>query len=202
MGELTAFTRLSHPADKQAFRQWFCYLAESQTFAAPQPEVRDCAALLRFAYREALRKHDAAWARGLGLSSLPPYSSPPSGVSPLFATANGQKIHFADAQTLKQYNTTFVARDWRAATPGDLFFYLQLEQNQPFHAMVFLGPSSWQREDSSRRYAIYHTGSIGNGAGEIRRPEIHELLSHPDPRWRPVAGNAAFLGVHRWRILD
>lgn len=168
--------RLEHPADRDTFRRQFCYFAEGQYFSDTVPEVNDCAALLRYAYREALRQLK-------------------TGISPLFATSTGER-HFADAQTLKQYNCSFVGREWKEARPGDLFFYLQLEQNQPFHTMIFLGKSQWQPDE--HRYAIYHTGAK---PGEIRRPAIEELLLHPEPRWRPVSGNPNFLGVYRWRIL-
>jgi uncharacterized protein YfaT (DUF1175 family) len=188
--------RYSHAADGEAFRRWFRYLAESQAFLSPQAEVQDCAALLRFAYREALRKHDGSWAQSLGLPALPPFPSPQQPISPLFDLGGGRQAHFADAQTLKQYNAVFVSREWRAAKPGDLLFYLQLEQSRPFHTMVFLGESLWQPDGGS--YVIYHTGAQ---PGEIRRPSVKELLSHPEPRWRPVPGNPTFLGVHRWRIL-
>ena len=54
------FLRLHDPADRIAFRRWFTFLAEAQYFRgrALPAEIDDCAALLRFAYREALRPHD------------------------------------------------------------------------------------------------------------------------------------------------
>ncbi len=163
---LTA-ARFTHPADRETFRREFCRWAESQYSGQPAPEVVDCAALLRFAYREALR-------------------SMKSRLSPLFATPEGAR-HFADAQTLRVFNTTFVDRDLRAARPGDLLFYLNLEQDQPHHAMILLGAD-----------VVYHTGAK---PGEIRRPTVAELSLHPDPRWRPLRLNPSFLGVHRWKIL-
>jgi uncharacterized protein YfaT (DUF1175 family) len=48
---------------------------------------------------------------------------------------------------------------------------------------------------------VYHTGLLGGGPGEIRRPTVEELLRHPSPRWRPNVGNGNFLGVYRWNIL-
>ncbi len=59
------FLRLDDEHDRQAFRRWFTYLAEAQYFQAPgarPAEINDCAALIRYAYREAL--HVARW--GLG----------------------------------------------------------------------------------------------------------------------------------------
>ncbi len=169
--------RLLHPADRETFRRQFCYFSESQLYQPLAAEVIDCAALLRFSYREALRQMK-------------------TGISPLFNTPQGER-HFADAQTLKHLNCKFISREWKEARSGDLLFYLQLEQDQPFHAMVFLGQSQW--EPDSRKYVIYHTGAK---PGEIRRPTIEELLLHRDPRWRPVSGNPGFLGIHRWRILS
>ena len=63
------FLRLHDPADRVTFRRWFTFLAEAQYFRgrALPAEIDDCAALLRFAYREALRPHDAAWAREMAL---------------------------------------------------------------------------------------------------------------------------------------
>ena len=59
------FLRLHDPADRAAFRRWFTLLAESQYYRGKKlpAEIDDCAALLRFAYREALREHNAAWAQ-------------------------------------------------------------------------------------------------------------------------------------------
>ena len=51
--------------DRAAFLRWFTFLAEAQFFTPPAQraaEVIDCSSLLRYAYREALRRHDSAWA--------------------------------------------------------------------------------------------------------------------------------------------
>src|SRR5262245_8662368 len=58
------FLRLNS-ADERVFRRWFSFLAEAQYFQAAESrpaEISDCAALIRYAYREALRMHDARWA--------------------------------------------------------------------------------------------------------------------------------------------
>jgi uncharacterized protein YfaT (DUF1175 family) len=165
-------SRLDHPADRAAFRRRFCEAAEGQFLFATDRTVIDCSSLVRFAYAAA---------------------KPPS---PLFETPEGRR-YFADAQTLKERNSVFVSRDWRASEAGDLWFFLQLIQDQPFHVMVHLGESAIQPD--GQRYVVYHTGGR---PGEVRRPTILELLTHPDPRWRPLAANPAFLGVYRWRILS
>lgn len=212
------FLRLDE-ADGQAFRRWFTFLAEAQYFhpeGGIQTEINDCAALLRFAYREALREHTGEWASALGLEGLPPgspvgkyaYPFTPLGAS-LFRVkpdrfrasdlAGGVFAEFADAETLHHLNAHFISRDLRDAQPGDLLFYRQLEQNLPYHAMIYLGPS--QFEESRDLWLIYHTGPVGGTKGDIRRPSVEELLRHPSPRWRPLAGNPNFLGVYRWNIL-
>jgi hypothetical protein len=64
------FLRLDDARDQEAFRSWFVWLAEAQYFQPPASrpaEIDDCAALIRFAYREALRAHDSAWANAAGL---------------------------------------------------------------------------------------------------------------------------------------
>jgi uncharacterized protein YfaT (DUF1175 family) len=111
----------------------------------------------------------------------------------------GAFAQFADAQTLQRYNTRFLTRDVRLAKPGDLLFYRQLSQSQPFHAMIFLGTSTV--EPGREQYVVYHTGPIRGEPGELRRPSLGQLFHHPEPRWRPAAGNGNFLGVYRWNIL-
>lgn len=205
--------RLDSPEDRAAFVRWFTFLAEIAYFQRPgdvAPEIRDCAGLIRFAYREALRRHDGAWATRLKLPLAPPYPPVakycyphwPLGAS-LFRISAGAGsaafAQFADAKTLCRFNTHFVSRELDRAQPGDLLFFEQTEQRLPFHAMVYLGRS--HIEPRPERFLIYHTGPIANDPGELRRPSIAELLAHPLPQWRPVAGNSNFLGVFRWNLL-
>jgi uncharacterized protein YfaT (DUF1175 family) len=213
------FLRLHSAADRDAFRRWFTFLAEMHFFRSPQRlprEVNDCGALLRFAYREALKRHDGAWASELGLDivpGVPAVSSYNYPHTPLRAAlfrvragrftaadiGNGAFAEFADAETLMQRNTWLVSRDLTEARAGDLLFYRQLEQRMPFHAMIYLGPS--QFEPGPEPYIVYHTGPSDGDPGEIRRPSAEELKRHPKPQWRPLAGNPYFLGVYRWNIL-
>ena len=56
----TAQVRLADESDRAAFRAWFVLLADAQ-FERRAPEVTDCAALVRFAFREArLTRHPVA----------------------------------------------------------------------------------------------------------------------------------------------
>ncbi|HWH56477.1 MAG TPA: DUF1175 family protein [Terriglobales bacterium] len=68
------FLRLDSQEDRSAFRHWFAFLAESTLFQPEKDrpiEINDCAALIRFAYRETLRRHDASWAIQWHLNQLP-----------------------------------------------------------------------------------------------------------------------------------
>jgi len=213
------FLRLHTAQDRQAFRAWFTSIAEAQTDQPKlPPELDDCAALLRFAYREALHAHDETWLSThpteTPLPSIRQYVYPqtPLGANlfrvrpgPFLAEdlGNGSFAQFADARTLMERNTYLVGRDLRQARPGDLIFYRQLDQNSPydvpgatphhspFHSMIFCGESG----------VVYHTGPIHQGKGEMRRLLLSDLLHHPDVRWRPLPENANFLGVYRWNIL-
>ena len=206
------FLRLDDGADQLAFRSWFTYLAESAYFSShPPAEVNDCAALIRYSYREALRAHDAAWAANLRLVHVPPvpaiakYSYPHTlAGAGLFRVRAGSAdrdafAQFADAEALREFNTHFVSRDIRRARPGDLLFYRQPDQRMPYHAMIYVGTS--QITGGTESWIVYHTGPDHGSAGEIRRVSVAELLRHPDPRWRPLRENPAFLGVYRWNIL-
>jgi uncharacterized protein YfaT (DUF1175 family) len=216
------FLRLHDAGDRNAFRQWFTFLAESTYFQneGERPaEVNDCAALIRYAYREALRAHDGQWANQLHLKNLPTsesvrkYDYPHTALGAnLFRTrprafepediGDGAFAEFADAETLRRFNAHFVSRDVNAARPGDLIFFRQAGQAMPFHTMIYLGPSHF---GEGEHWLMYHTGPSHTGKkkdpGELRRVTVEDLMRHPEPRWRPVPQNAAFLGVYRWNIL-
>lgn len=200
---------LDSTEDREAFRGWFTLLAETQFYRQPNElprEINDCAGLIRFAYREAMRPHNGLWASEVGLAVAPPFPSIRQYQYPrwpwrakLFSLGGGALGEFADAETLWRYNTYLVSRRIEAARPSDLLFYRQLDQNMPFHAMIYVGASHF--EAGGRSYVVYHTGPLGKTKGEIRHPTVAELLEHPQPRWRPLEGNSNFLGVYRWNIL-
>jgi len=203
-------TRLSDPSDRRAFAGWFTFLAELQFYrpAADLPaEVNDCAALVRYAYRESLRQHTGAWAAELRLPDVPPlgsvrqynYPFTPTGAS-LFRIGEDRYAEFADARTLLRYNTFLVSRDIAHAAPGDLLFFHQPDQRFLYHVMIYLGPSRVQ--PGTTPFVVYHTGPDSRSPGEIRRPAVDELFAHPNPQWRPHEGNHHFLGVFRWNILN
>lgn len=213
------FLRLDDSGDRQAFRRWFTFLAEAQYFQDPASrpsEIIDCAALIRYAYREALRAHDRAWAGAAKLPLVPAFESvgkyeypyTPLGAA-LFRVrpgpfraedlSDGAFLQFADVKTLRRFNTHFVSRDVSRAVPGDLLFFRPEPQQASFHSMIYLGESQVRRD--GKRYVLYHTGPTGSDPGEIRRLTLEELLQFPEAGWRPVAPNESFLGVARWNIL-
>jgi uncharacterized protein YfaT (DUF1175 family) len=209
------FLRLTDPADQAAFRQWFVRIAEFQAMrprAEAPAEIVDCASLLRYAYREALKRHDAGWFQATGIEVMAPpgeiqawhYPDTPLGAG-LFRVregsfeaadaGNGAFAQFADAQTLVERNAFPVSRDVRAAEPGDLLFYRQFGQSSPWHSMIVVEPHGPEAR------VVYDTGPDHGRPGELRRVLLSELLEHPQAAWRPVAANPNFLGVYRWNIL-
>ncbi len=208
------FLRLSDPADQAAFRRWFTLIAEYQAIrpkAEVPAEITDCASLLRYSYREALKRHDEAWFTTTGMEvAAPPgeirawsYPHSPLGTA-LFRVRpgefevgdldDGSFAQFADVKTLVERNAYLVSRDVREALPGDLLFYRQFEQSSPWHSMIVTGAGP-------EAAVVYDTGTDHGKPGELRRVALAELLDHPQPQWRPVPGNPNFLGVYRWNIL-
>ena len=56
-------------SDRENFRRWFTLIAEGQFYRLSSDwnaEQRDCAGLVRFAWREALRRHDRLWFQKMG----------------------------------------------------------------------------------------------------------------------------------------
>ena len=208
------FLRLTDPADQAAFRRWFTLIAEYQTVRPPgavPPEIADCASLLRYSYREALKRHDENWLMASGIDvAAPPgeirawnYPHTPLGTA-LFRVrpgafepvnlSDGTFAQFADAKTLVQRNAFFVSRNVREALPGDLLFYRQFGQSSPWHSMIVI-------RSGANAEVVYDTGPDHSQPGELRRVLLSELLDHPQPQWLPLPGNPNFLGVYRWNIL-
>jgi hypothetical protein len=208
------FLRLSDSADREAFRQWFVLIADYQAMrpvAQVPKEITDCASLLRYAYREALKKHDAGWFKdtGMEVGALPGeigawhYPDTPLGAGLFRVTpgpfvqgdeGDGAFAQFADVKTLVERNTYLVSRNVWQAEPGDLLFYRQFGQSSPWHSMIVTRVGSGAA-------VVYDTGEDHGEAGELRRVELTELLAHPQAEWRPLTSNPNFMGVYRWNIL-
>ena len=150
------FLRLSDAADREAFRQWFVMIADYQAMRpAPQvpKEITDCASLLRYAYREALKKHDTEWFKDTGMEAgaLPAnigawhYPDTPLRAGLFRVTpgpyergdeGTGAFAQFADAKTLVERNAYLVSRNVWQAQPGDLLFYRQFGQSSSWLSMI------------------------------------------------------------------
>jgi len=208
--------------DRENFRRWFTLIAEGQFYHLSEQwnaEQRDCAGLVRFAWRESLRHHDRAWLQKMG----PAYSPVAPDVArysleqgplgeKLFRTSfgsykdgelsNGTFSEFADARSLKSFNAKFISRDRRVAQPGDLlFFYQPWVQKFPYHVMIFLGGAQMGGNQASD-WVVYHTGSSPSDSGTVKKVELSVLDQHPNKRWRPVESNSNFLGFYRLKILE
>jgi uncharacterized protein YfaT (DUF1175 family) len=208
--------------DRESFRRWFTALAEMQFYQPSKEwnaEQRDCAGLVRFSWREALKAHDRLWFQrmGPGYERVAPdvkaydLESGPLGEM-LFRTAYGSFkesdldgvtfSEFADASTLKSFNTIFVSRDRRQAEAGDLLFFFQpWVQKYPYHVMIFLGKPRLAAEGAAD-WVVYHTGAAPEDGGTVKKVRLSVLDQHPDKRWRPLPNNPNFLGFYRLKILD
>jgi uncharacterized protein len=229
--EITPATDLDHDGlpditelrtfnDRENFRNWFTWIAELQFYKLNDqwnPEQRDCAGLVRFAWREALRSHDRPWFQRMGedyepvAPDLTANSAAPLR-GKLFRTAPGTYTtadvaearfsDFADAQTLKLYNAEFVSRDRGHAKPGDLLFFRQpWVQKFSFHVMIFIGGARVAGE-GAHDWVVYHTGASPAEGGAVKKVRLAVLDGHPDKRWRPVSANPNFLGFYRLKILN
>ena len=204
---VTTQVRLADESDRAAFRSWFVLLADAQ-FERRTDDVIDCAALVRHAFREALRAHTPEWVRAAQLPFTPQYgdvrSAPRAGAAgwPLFRVGDGPSprfAEFADAKTLIRLNTRPLGRDLGALRPGDLLYFRQPSQREPDHLMVFVGRSHF--DPGADDWIVYHTGPSDEDAGEVRKVRLSTLVQHPSPRWRPVVSNPHFVGVFRLDAL-
>jgi uncharacterized protein YfaT (DUF1175 family) len=211
--------------DRTNFRRWFASIAELQFYKLSDgwnPEQRDCAGLVRFAWREALRRHDRIWFQGMGegYEAIAPdvkgYLLEKGALGEkLFRTefgifeqndlANGKFSEFADARTLKNYNVTFLTRDRQQANQlqaGDLLFFHQPQARKfPYHVMIFLGAARIASEGKND-WVVYHTGASPQDKGEVKKVRLAVLDQHPNARWQPVESNQNFLGFYRLKILQ
>ncbi len=198
---------LREEGDRYAFRTWFVALLEQQLEGpspAWEPAQRDCAGLLRFAFREALAPHTPAWRERVAFTTGAPGQDP----SPAFAkewragfpTPDGPQP-FARGLYLRRLACDPAGRDLQLARPGDLIFFARGGAHaQPEHAMAFV-----RSDVDGAPMLIYHTGPEGSGTtqkpGEVRRVRLDDLLHHPDPDFRPLPENPAFLGLYRLQPL-
>jgi uncharacterized protein YfaT (DUF1175 family) len=143
-------------------------------------EQRDCAGLVRFAFRSAHKRLD------------------PSRLErPLWLDRAGRPSAFADAETLVEHSFRWMGRD-RAAVKdigdGDLLAFRQDpgDGSEPiFHLMIIA-----HEAPTGRTLVVYHPGSPNQA---VRAGPLDELERSAPLEWRPVPENRAFLGFYRWK---
>src|SRR5579862_6409533 len=165
--------RLDSPADRSAFRRWFTFLAESRYYARKHlRDVKNGEDLVRWALRQALVPHDAAWAHTLELPVFPVMPSVVQSARPAPLAPE------------------FISRDLKHAQPGDLLLFDR--SDVPAHLMIYIGSS--QIVPSRRKWVVY----ISEVVHKVCRDS---LMTDPSPEWRPSEDNPQFLGVWRLDLL-
>ncbi len=141
---------------------------------------RDCAGLVRFAYRAAfLRLAPARVEAGI------------------FRDAAGRPAPFADAATLLRRSFALLGRDAASRAglrSGDLVAFAREEEGAPvLHLMLVV-----RAEDPAhgRVRVVYHPGEKG---AAVRAGPLDALAREAPGGWRPVPENPLFLGFYRWK---
>lgn len=148
--------------------------------AAWHPDQRDCAGLIRFAFRSAYKLH-----------------APERLATPLWRGAGGRPADFADAETLLMHSFQPLGRDdatREGLRTGDVLAFRQEHDSGPvFHLMMVVRP-----EDRAHAPArvVYHPGDKG---ASVRTGLLHTLATEAPLEWRPVPHNTAFLGYFRFK---
>jgi len=195
--------------DERALRQVVSNIAllQAQRLSPMwNPKQRDCAGLVRFAYRTALEERSALRKAKLGIPgklNLPLLSDRARGLFPHYPQIWQVGLepggaprfgHFADAETLIGYNFRAKSRLLEQARNGDLLVYQKpLDNAEPYHLMLFV-------ESRPDNLVVYHNGAQGDEA-QVRVVRVADLFDSPDPVWIPRAENPYFLGVYQWNRL-
>jgi uncharacterized protein YfaT (DUF1175 family) len=141
---------------------------------------RDCAGLVRFAYRTAWRT-----------------LAPERVAAGLFRDERGLPSSFADAATLLRGSFAALGRgaEVRAALQaGDLVAFAREEEGAPvLHLMVVVRAADPAHGPVQ---VVYHPGDKGAAA---RAGRLDALAREAPPGWRPVPENPLFLGFYRWK---
>jgi uncharacterized protein YfaT (DUF1175 family) len=141
---------------------------------------RDCAGLVRFAYRSAWRK-----------------LAPARVEAGLFRDAEGRPAPFSDAATLLRQSFALLGRGAEARASlraGDLAAFAREEDGAPvLHLMLVV-----RAEDPAhgRLQVVYHPGEKG---AAVRAGALDALARDAPAGWRPIPENPLFLGFYRWK---
>lgn len=168
--------------DDTLLRQLIAETAAMQVKAidpAWQEAQRDCAGLVRFAYKSAFAKLRPAQAR-----------------APLFLDHQGRPADFADAEALVTRSFVPLGRGddaRRALRSGDLLAFRSErgEGEVVWHLMLALVPAP-----GTEARVIYHPGEVG---ARVRTGALLALERDAPREWRPLPDNPEFLGFFRYR---
>jgi uncharacterized protein YfaT (DUF1175 family) len=216
--------RLNDEEDRTNFRKWFNMIALTQYYQKDDKWMdRDCAGLIRFCFREALKKHDNKWLEkkkflyDINIPDVRKYNYPDVPIlgQRVFRTNSNPFVlndtlasdsvfcAFVEAKYLKDHNLVFIGKDLREALPGDVIFYLNdVSPKWPYHSMIYLGNEKIGKLDQKDDWVIYHTGPDEKDPGIVKKIRLSDLMKHPNKRWHPIETNQYFLGFYRWKILN
>ena len=140
---------------------------------------RDCAGLVRFAYRTAFKRLDPARAA----------QGP-------FRDAAGRAAHFADAATLLRESFVPIGRGEAARASlasGDLVAFAREDDGGApvHHLMIVVRPED---PAHAKTLVVYHPGEKG---APVRAGALDDLARDAPAGWRPVPENPLFLGFYR-----
>ncbi|MDH5657294.1 MAG: DUF1175 domain-containing protein, partial [Spirochaetia bacterium] len=198
---------LNAESDRNAFLDWFVRIAESQFKKKNygwNPDEQDCSGLIRYSYREALKKHNTEWYRKNGIvmdKNLPDvdrfnYPDVPLIGKKIFKIKKGPASDpesfgvYADAKTLMSFNLDFISRDINEANQGDILFFHDPDNfNSPYHSMIVV------KNDLQDIILLYHTGTEQG----IKRIPLSYLEN--SERFYPGVWNRYFMGIFRFHII-
>ncbi len=166
-------------------------------------EQQDCAGLIRFVYKEALKTRTIKQRNELKLPvklNFPSVSNAARNIFPFFPKiwkiSADQYSAFADAENLITFNFDFISKNINDLKPGDiLVFNKNTSSLEPWHLMLYVG------KEYNKPLAIYHNGDKGKYA-KIRIISIIDLLNSPDPQWMPTQNNPFFMGIYKWKSFQ
>lgn len=174
---------IARPPSENLLRKAIAETAAAQVEAidpAWEESQRDCAGLVRFAYRTAFRR-----------------LAPERVAAGLFRDAAGAPAAFADAATLLRGSFAPIGRGPEALAAlraGNLAAFSREEEDAPvLHLMMVVRASD---PAHGRAQVVYHPGEKG---AAVRAGALDALAREAPGGWRPVPENPLFLGFYRWK---
>lgn len=168
---------------EELLRQMIAETAAAQVEAIDpswEEPQRDCAGLVRFAYRSAFRR-----------------LSPARVEAGLFRGRDGRPSPFADAAALLRGSFSLVGRDAAARAAlraGDLIAFARDDEGAPvLHLMLVVRTGDPAHGPAQ---VVYHPGEPG---AKVRAGPLEALAREAPGAWRPVPENPLFLGFYRWK---